>query len=187
MTKKQWFKQLKRELGALSASDRNEILQYYDELYNEKRESGLTEEAVLGSFGAPQEAARGILAERDLPAASAREHRSVASFLAILFLFLCIGIPILSVLFALAITAGALAVSGAAIFLAGIADGVWFCILLFRDTPVATLAHIGIGLAGAGCGLLMIPLFAVCTKWMLALCKKSLLFTGKLLTGKRSM
>ena len=187
MTKKQWFKKLRRALSSLPKGERDAALQYYAELFDDKKESGETEADILTQFGRPEKAAAGILCERgDFPATPrASAGGTIARWVGVLFLFICIGIPVLAVLFSLAVTAIALSVSGAAVFLAGLADCVWFFILLAKGTQIAVLAHIGIGIAAAGAGLLMIPCFALCAKGMIKVCKQSLLLTGRLFTGKR--
>ena len=188
MTKKQWFKRLRRALSALSKEERETAAQYYAELFDDKKESGETEEDILAQFGLPESAAAGILSEREHSPAAPRPSAggTVARWMGVLFLFVCIGIPVLAVLFALAASAIILSASGAVISLAGLADCVWFFIVLSKGTEIAALAHIGIGVATTGAGLLMIPCFALCAKGMFWLCKQSLLLTGRMFTGKRS-
>ena len=63
MTKKQWFARLGRFIGGLPAEERKKIFDYYEELYADKRESGMTEWEILAEFGNPQEVAGKILSE----------------------------------------------------------------------------------------------------------------------------
>ena len=63
MTKKQWDKRLNKKLSALPDKERRRVLDYYDELYWDKRDAGFSEEAILEEFGAPEEAAARALEE----------------------------------------------------------------------------------------------------------------------------
>lgn len=185
MTKKQWFKRLKRALGSLPRSERDAAVQFYTELYEDKRENGEGETEILAGFGLPESAAAGILSEKESPSPAPNAGGAVARWVGGIFLFVCIGIPVFAVLVSLIVTAAALCASGAAVCLAGVADMVWAFIVLAKGTEVAAVAHIGIGTAAAGAGLLMIPCFAFCTKGLFFVCKKSLVLTGRMLTGKR--
>ncbi len=185
MTKKQWFKRLKRALSALPREEKGAAVQYYDELYEDKRENGESETDILSGFGLPESVAADILSEKERPVPVSGAGGTVARWVGGIFLFICIGIPVLALLFSLAAAAAVLCASGAAVFLAGAADSVWGFFVLSKGTQIAAVAHIGIGLAAAGAGLLMIPCFAFCTKGLFILCKKSLVLTGRMLAGKR--
>ena len=67
MTKKQWDKRLNKKLSALPYKERRRVLDYYDELYWDKRDAGFSEEAILEEFGAPEEAAARALEESGAP------------------------------------------------------------------------------------------------------------------------
>ena len=184
MTSKQWFKRLKRALGSLPRNERDAAVQFYTELYEDKRENGEAAADILAGFGLPESVAANILSEKEplppAPSAGSTVARWVGGF----FLFICVGIPVFAVLFSLIVTAASLCASGAVVCLAGIADFVWALIVLAKGTEVAAVAHLGIGIATAGAGLLMIPCFALCVKGLFFVCKKSLAFTGRMMTGK---
>lgn len=189
MTKQQWLKRFKRALSSLPREECTAAVQYYNELYEDKRENGESEADILEEFGLPESAAAGISGEREKgkpterPSASA----SAARIIGAICVFIFIGIPVLAVLFSLMVSAAAIAVSGIPICLAGVADCVWFIIALAKGTEIAAMAHIGIGAAAAGAGLLLIPCFLYCAKALWFLCKKSLVLMGRMLTGKRGI
>ena len=59
---------------------------------------------------------------------------------------------------------------GFAAILAGIAYDAYFLVQLCMYGGAAYVAHIGIGLATAGAGALLVPLFLCCTKWLFIGC-----------------
>ncbi|HIX08395.1 MAG TPA: DUF1700 domain-containing protein [Candidatus Borkfalkia faecipullorum] len=65
MTSKQWFKRLKRALGSLPRNERDAAVQFYTEMYEDKRENGETEADILAGFGLPESVAANILSEKD--------------------------------------------------------------------------------------------------------------------------
>ena len=116
MTKKQWDKRLNKKLSALPDKERRRVLDYYDELYWDKRDAGFSEEAILKEFGAPEEAAARALEESGAPKT---KKGAAGRFFIAFFLFLFVGLPVLIVLAALGITGAAVFVSGFAVIAAG--------------------------------------------------------------------
>ena len=109
MTEKEWFRQFKRELSALPRAEREAAVQYYRELFGDRSDGGEREEDILASFGAPAQAAAGILAEREekAPARSAGgAGRSLVGMLLMVFVAFPVGLAV----FVIAVTAGALSV-----------------------------------------------------------------------------
>lgn len=63
MSKKEFLKKLKKALSALPAAERERTLAYYDELIEDRKESGATEESAVYAMGEPQSIAAEILAD----------------------------------------------------------------------------------------------------------------------------
>ena len=95
------------------------------------------------------------------------------------------GLPLLAVLFSLAVAGAALFLSGFAVILAGVAHVVYFLAQLYMYGGAGYVAQIGIGLAAAGVGALLVPLFLCCTKWLFIACGKIFVLTGRIVRGKR--
>lgn len=62
MKKNAWMAQLERALSreGLSGSEKRTVLNYYDEMYQDKREDGLSEEEILKEFGFPEDVAQNV-------------------------------------------------------------------------------------------------------------------------------
>ena len=75
--------------------------------------------------------------------------------------------------------------SGFAVILAGVAHVVYFLVQLCMYGGAGYVAQIGIGLAAAGVGALLVPLFLCCTKWLFIACGKIFVLTGRVVRGKR--
>lgn len=63
MTYKLWEETLLNYLKSLNKEERDEILSYYREMYNDKRDTGIPESEIVASFGDPMLAAAKILKE----------------------------------------------------------------------------------------------------------------------------
>lgn len=61
MTKKEFINELSVKLGALSETDRNEYLDYFSELIDDKLETGITEEKAIKDLGKITEIAENII------------------------------------------------------------------------------------------------------------------------------
>ena len=63
MTKKEFLKRLRKELDTLPRSEREKTIAYYDELIEDRKESGSTEEAAVCAMGEVKSIAAEILAD----------------------------------------------------------------------------------------------------------------------------
>lgn len=63
MTKREWMARLKNYIQGLPLEEQKKIFDYYEELYADKRESGMTEWDIIAEFGNPQEVAGRMLTE----------------------------------------------------------------------------------------------------------------------------
>lgn len=62
MKKSVWMAQLERALSreGLHGSEKRTVLNYYNEMYQDKREDGLSEEEILREFGFPEDVAQNV-------------------------------------------------------------------------------------------------------------------------------
>ena len=63
MTKYEWDKELKKFLEGLGDSEKKKVCEYYDELFEDKYESGMNEYEIIAEFGDPKDAAERILSD----------------------------------------------------------------------------------------------------------------------------
>ena len=192
MTYRQWEKAFKKRLSRLSKEERERALGYYAELYSDKLDAGIPESEIVREFGDPKAAADKIIAEPAEPASAqgkaARTRTAgdtAARIVAAVLLFLFVGLPLLAIVFCLAVAGAALFLSGFVVILAGVAYIVYFLVQLCMYGGAGYVAQIGIGLAAAGIGALLVPLFLYCTKWLFIACGKIFGLTGKIIRGRR--
>ena len=192
MTYRQWEKTFKKRLSRLPKEERERALGYYAELYGDKLDAGVSESEIVREFGDAKDAADKIIAEYSestSPQGKAARQRTAgdtaARAAAAVLLFLFVGLPLLAVIFCLAVAGEALFLSGFAVILAGVAYVVYFLVQLCMFGGAGYAAQIGIGLAAAGVGALLVPLFLYCTKWLFIACGKIFVLTGRVVRGKR--
>lgn len=183
MTYKQWEKQLKKQLSSLSASERADALEYYRELYGDKKEAGGTEEEIVAEFGNPEDCAKRILAETDSDDAPKRKKRRFSDYspvqiAGIVFLTVIILCPLAEVALAVVAAFAAAGIAGGVVAVAG-AVYVPLC-LSFGIGFGGTLAHVGVGLAACGVGLLILALFYYAAKYTVIGCVKGVKYLYKL-------
>ena len=192
MTYRQWEKAFRKRLSRLPGEERERALGYYAELYGDKLDAGVSESEIVREFGDPKAAADKIIEEsaetasaqgKTVRARTAGDTAARAAAAVLLFLF--VGLPLLAVLFSLAVAGAALFLSGFAVILAGVAHVVYFLAQLYMYGGAGYVAQIGIGLAAAGAGALLVPLFLCCTKWLFIACGKIFVLTGRVVRGKR--
>ena len=63
MTKIEWIAELKKNTEKLPSEEQNRILEYYEELFSDKTESGISEEEIINEFGNPRDVAEKLLNE----------------------------------------------------------------------------------------------------------------------------
>lgn len=191
MTYRQWEKAFRKRLSRLPEEERERALGYYAELYGDKLDAGVSESEIVREFGDPKAAADKIIEESAETASAqgktvrARTAGDTAARAAAVLLFLFVGLPLLAVLFSLAVAGAALFLSGFAVILAGVAHVVYFLAQLYMYGGAGYVAQIGIGLAAAGVGAMLVPLFLCCTKWLFIACGKIFVLTGRVVRGKR--
>ncbi len=159
MTKRVWERELKRHLTGLSYSEKKKVLEYYNEIYGDKAEAGLSEEEVIRGFGSPQEVAKKIMEESGLeyrePKAETKNHPSFV--LGMVLFTLLIGLPLMVV--AISLLGGAFSVLTSGLS-AGVACAVFVLVSPFFYLAngmggMAILGYVGLGIAGIGVGILL--------------------------------
>ncbi len=84
MTKKEFFKLIKDNLKAFNKQEVENIIEYYDELINDKMESGLSEASAINSLGSVSDITNSVKTELVLERSSQKKESSLKNFLIIL-------------------------------------------------------------------------------------------------------
>ena len=164
MTYKEWESCLVEELKGLPTAECLKITDYYKEMYGDRLDAGMSEEAILAEFGSPKSCAEKILAENasenneaqtsNAPASSpvlSKKQTAKGIILAVLFTLFA-GAPLAVILAAIILSLGAVCVSGSVGILAGF---VYIFIALFNAMGAGIAAHVGMAIGAMGiCGFL---------------------------------
>ncbi|MBQ7912128.1 MAG: DUF1700 domain-containing protein [Clostridia bacterium] len=166
MTYKEWESRLVEELKGLPTAECLKITDYYKEMYGDRLDAGMNEEAILAEFGSPQSCAEKILAEnaaentddkKNPPSAPNHAEGQAANnmrkiVVGVLF-SLFAGIPLAAILVVAIASLGAVCISGGAGVIAGF---VYIFVGAFSGAQGAGIAaHIGMGIGAMGvCGFL---------------------------------
>lgn len=183
MTVKTWEKQLARHLTALPKTERKNVIDYYREMYGDKREAGFSETEILAEFGSPEDCAMRILAGENVQPImrkSARRNLCPAEIVGMFFLSLIIILPLAITAFALIISFFALSISGVGVAIAGGVYAIGAPLLTMGSLSSAgCFAHFGIGIATCGVGCLLFVAFKLLTKYLAIGTSKALKFLYK--------
>ena len=177
MKKKVWERRFLKTLKPLSKDERYSALAYYQELYDDKAETGICEEEILREFGEPERCAYRILLGEEntetgaIPSApyptKTRQMRtySVAELIGLVFFGLILLLPLACVALALVISFGAVSVSGVAVAVAGGVYAIASPFLFVASGSTVVVAHVGIGVTTIGIGLVLFVAFHYACKW----------------------
>lgn len=186
MTEKHWEKQLTRHLSTLPKNERKQVVDYYREMYGDKREAGFSETEILAEFGAPEECAARILAGENAQSAPQKQTKrrvSPAAIVGMIFATLILIVPLAATAFALIASFFAISVSGAVVAIAGAIYAFGSPIFCFGSLSAAgVVAHFSIGIASCGVGCLLFVAFKPLTKYLAIGTGKALktLYQGRL-------
>jgi len=185
MTKKEFLKALEKELIYHGCEDVTTLIEYYDELIEDKIESGLKEKEVINDLSV-SDIVRNMKAERKI--GEAVEKPSISNGVKALIAFLgVLSFPMLiavgAVLFALFITIFALiftvVVTFGALFLAGvIAIGALIGAMIFGQLPFVT------ALFALGIVLVLIGVFGMLVKWTIVASREIMKWFIELINNK---
>lgn len=202
MTRLEWEASLVLNLKSMPQEEIDAAIEYYREMYGDKRDAGLTTEEILREFGDPALCAKRIILEsrcenenkktaskRISPHETAEQNVakseksavnyntgvSVSDIVGAVFFTLLLVIPFAAVLISLIASFGAVTVSGCAMVIAGVIFTIASPFLsFFGVTFHATIANIGLGIATAGVGAVLAVVFFLLTKYMSILSYKAI-------------
>lgn len=181
MTKLEFLDELARELGNLSPKDRQDSIDYYREMIDDRVESGMSEAEAVADLGAPQAVAHDILLDTPLPALIKTKCKKKTAWRVWEIILLALGSPIwlsLAVV-ALSVILVVYAVLWAVIAVLWAADVSLLAIgvvavgtfgMAVVAAPMSALLYAGMGLAALG---LTILLFFGCLKLTILFAKLS--------------
>jgi len=172
MNKKEFFKELENKLSDTPTDERNRVLDYYSELYDEKFELGLREKEIIESFGSPDRIVSDVLSESVFSRQVQKVKRSTSSlfskksFLLVYFALFFVTIPLTFALLSLTLSAAAIilfgvlmvAVLGAVFTIAGPLYAGFGVYTMIATDAAAGLAQVGLGLAIFAAGLILFKL-----------------------------
>ena len=205
MTQVEWEKIFLDNLAAIPEAERFKMAEYYREIYGDKLEAGQTPDEVLAEFGDPQECAKRILKENEnvteeilqeskpLPepkmkkeiaqveakqsVTKKRGYWTPATIVGMVFLTLLLIAPISSGVVAVIAALGAMVLVGGVLVLAGC---LYVVIAPFMGITGASfgaiVAHMGMGFALCGAGILVGIAFWFAVKYAVIGCWKALVW-----------
>ena len=190
MKKKTWEKQLIKLLKPLPYAERQSVLNYYNEIYSDKIESGMTEEEIIAEFGFPEDCVQRILSEngeRSSTVFAKREPRrfSLAEMIGLILGGLILFLPLTITAFSLILSFGVVSLSGVIVTVCGafytVAAPIFGAVT--GHSAAVCIANVGLGITVCGVGLILTAVFFILTKYLAIGTKKALTF----LYAQRSM
>ena len=179
MVRKKFDKRLRKSLKGLSRQERQEVIDYYNEMIDDSIESGKTEEQAIAELGSPEDLAKKILSENypvePISADKGCGKKKKSSLKPLWILLIIIGSPLwLSIavvafgvalgllVCALGLVIGLFAAC-AGLVVGGVGATIYGVIMLFIE--------FGYGLACAGGGICSFALGALAAIGLFKLCK----------------
>ena len=166
MTKVEFLNELKKQLNGLPENDLNERLSFYDEMIEDRKDEGKSEEEVVNEIGPVDKVANEILAETplyNLIKERVKPKRALRGWeIVLLVLGFPLWFPLVTVFFFLCLMAYLLVWVGVIVMYAlelGFASaGVGGTILFFINlgTGVTSFTYLGVGILSIGIALLLI-------------------------------
>ena len=169
MTQREWERALYRALRPLPREERKKILEYYRELFGDKREDGKSEYEILLEFGSPEQCATRIMQEDygaflDRDTVRRQKSRKGAYLAVIITLSVLLIGPLTLAVASVVISLFACAVAGGGISVGGLFVIVWGAFQAALGESYM-LALIGSGMMMVGAGLLMLVSFWLLGKY----------------------
>ncbi|MBE5742337.1 MAG: DUF1700 domain-containing protein [Clostridiales bacterium] len=175
MKAKKWLKLLKKNIKNTTYGEKQSIVWYYEEMINDKIESGEDEEKVVESLGNPNDIANKISEESGDGEQKNKTYKKrsypIWAIIVLGFFGLTVGLPLFISWIAVIISFGAVAISGFAVAIGGIVALLGSIITAFFPFVDAKLALIGGAITMIGVGLILIGLFYYITKGMVYITK----------------
>ena len=163
MTKKEYLKELKRNLSALKRSDRNSLIEFYKEMIEDKIENGKTEREAIAELEPADVVAKRTLAEYGIDEELSKRKKISGTTLALVIigspLWIPLAIAALAVVLAVAISILAVIISIASACIGVTLSSPFFLVMgiitAFSDAGTGLIA-IGYGLSAAALGILSV-------------------------------
>lgn len=186
MTREMFIRSLRELLTPLGEAKCNKFLSYYEELIEDYKESGLTEQEVFEKIGAPQSIADYILSEQENPR---KIIMSKSTNKTLVIVLLILGFPLWgSLLFAAALTLLSVyiviwcvpfttGVSAVAFFAAALVSIIGSPFMI-ADSLAVGVVQLGFGVAYFGISILLGLISVGVTKWTAGITKA---FTFKII------
>lgn len=196
MTKKEFLEKLKNSLSALSESDRDERLNFYGEMIDDRIEEGYSEEEAVKTVGDPEEIGSQIAGEYSTNRKNDNKAKTKRKWQTWQIVLVCAGfpvwLPLLASAFAVlvALTASFWAVVGAiwAVPVSTSACALAGCILpavyFVQGNVLGGIAIIGLGIFCAGLAIFSFYGCIKATKGGATLTKKVFLWIRSLFVAK---
>ena len=166
MTKVEFLNELKKQLNGLPENDLNERLSFYDEMIEDRKDEGKSEEEAVNEIGPVDKVANEILAETplyNLIKERVKPKRALRGWeIVLLVLGFPLWFPLVTVFFILCLVAYLLVWVGVlvmyALELSFATTGVGGTILFFINlgTGVTSFTYLGVGILSIGIALLLI-------------------------------
>lgn len=196
MTKYEFLDALRELLRGMPPKEREESIDYYREMIEDRMEDGADEQAAVAAIGTPEQAAEQILKDTPMVKLVKQRVKPKRRLEAWEIVLLIVGAPLwvpllasaIVVVLALYVVLWSLVVSVyavmAACFACTVAGIVNFFIFCFAGRIGAALVILGAGILLAGIGLLLLLGANACAKGLVLLIKKMMLGIKKLLVRK---
>lgn len=183
MTYKEWEFDLRRKLKSLPKSEIDDVLKFYREIYNDKRDAGISERDIILEFGSPRECASKILGEDasedckrvynpDIRYEDKRKEKTtrvtgsdVSKVIGLVLLTIIIYIPLFCAFFGLLVGFAATFIGGCAAAIGGVGGTLLGIFGIFSTGLSYGLMVIGMGLGLTGAGIFLAIVFFYATKY----------------------
>ena len=160
MNKSDFIETLDRLLKSLNKEEREKFIYYYEEIIEDYKESGLTEEEVINKIGTPESIAENILSEHDVVKVTSTGSKILITILLVLGFPLWGSLLLAAFLLVLCayivIWCGPLitGVSSVALFVASLMSIIGFPFMLF-DSLSTGIVQLGVGITSLGLSVLL--------------------------------
>ena len=159
MNKENFFRQLKSLLSSMDKAECDKFIRYYEEIFEDYKEDGLTDEEIINKIGSPQSIARNILGNQDTINTKAPTNKMLITILLILgfplwgsllIAFLSIVFSFFIVILCAPFTTGVISFS---LFAASIMSIIGFPFMVSEILPVG-IVQLGFGISSLGIAIL---------------------------------
>lgn len=179
MKKKEFINSLRFQIRRFEASEKEEILRYYNELIDDRLDAGESEETIISSLGSPKEIVASLIAERQNGskvdsngnAVPIKQKKLSGLKIALLVITFPLWFALLSVVFALliALVSGFFALGAGTLSI--LVAGLYYTI----GSSIQFTLSFSVGLVQLGVSLMMISVGFILTYYLI----KAFIFVAK--------